>query len=231
MKTSLFAAIALAILATSHAVQGVPVRIDLGAPGRYSTDTMVRFSALNGTALLGQSLSVDFVFTNSQYVRLFTGTTSFSVLVTLQTNGFGFVGFLHGTGYLTDCLGNALEPPENLGSASSYDGRMLVDLYPQVSRPIDFYGVHFDLIFPTNPTVVVTGGQFRLFSNSGPFGIGPSVPDTGSTAILLGTGFLGIVLFSRRLDRNTRATVLEICGAEKIPCKETEPSLGRRLRR
>ena len=209
MKTSLFAAIAVVILAGSRAVQAVPIQIDLGPPGTYSFDTAVLFNQLNGTTLHGQSLLLDFVFTNSQFVRLFTVTTSFSVFVTLQTNGSSFVGFLTGTGYLTDSLGNGLEPPENLGSASSDDGRMVAGLFPQVNRPIDFYGVHFDLTFPTNPTVTVTGGQFRLFSDSGPFGIGPGlpkdiVPDSGSTAILLALAFVGIILFTQSLDRNTR---------------------------
>ena len=86
---------------------------------------------------------------------------------------------------------------------------MSVDLIPTVGRPFDFYGVHLDLTFPTNSTVDVTGGQFRLLSNTGPFGIGPGlpadiVPDTGSTAILLGLGFVGIILMTHCLDRNVR---------------------------
>ncbi|PYI99444.1 MAG: hypothetical protein DME98_00665, partial [Verrucomicrobia bacterium] len=45
--------------------------------------------------------------------------------------------------------------------------------------------------------------------NTGPFGIGPGlpadiVPDTGSTAILLGLGFFGIILVTHCLDRNVR---------------------------
>src|SRR5260370_29961472 len=129
--------------------------------------------------------------------------------MTLQTSSSSSAGFLHGTGYLPDSLGNALEaPPETLGSASSSNGSMSVALLPTVGSPLDFYDVHFDLTFPTNPAVV-TGGQFRLLSNTGPFGIGPGlpadiVPDTGSTAILLGLGFVGIILMTHRLDRNVR---------------------------
>jgi hypothetical protein len=208
MKTSLFAAIALVILISSGAVQGVAIPINLGPPGALATDTTISFNDLNGTGLVGQNLSVDFVFTNSEFVRLFTVTTDFSALVTLQTSSSSSVGFLSGTGYLTDSLGNALESPETLGSASSSAGSMTVGLFPTVGRPFDFYGVHLDLTFPTNPALV-TGGQFRLLSNTGPFGIGPGVPadivpDTGSTAILLGLGFVGIILFTRRLDLNTR---------------------------
>jgi hypothetical protein len=208
MRTYLFAAIALTILASSQAVQGVAIQINVGAPSTLSSDTMVPLSDLNKTALLGQSSSVDFRFANSEFVRLFTVTIGFSVSMTLQTSSSSFVGFLHGTGYLTDSLGSALEPPQTLGSASSNDGSMTVGLLPQVNRPIDFYGVHYDLTFPTNPEVV-TGGQFRLVSDSGPFGLGPGlptdiVPDTGSTAILLGLGFVAIILFRPSLDRNTR---------------------------
>jgi hypothetical protein len=208
MRTYLFAAIALTILASSQAVQGIAIQINVGAPGTFSSDTIIPFGDLNGTALTDQSLSADFRFANSEFVRLFTVTTAFSVQITLQTSSSDFVGFLHGTGFLTDSLGNPLEPPQTLGSASGDDGSMTVSLLPQVNRPIDFYGVHYDLKFPTNPAVV-TGGQFRLLSDTGPFGIGPGVPtdivpDTGGTAILLGLGFVGIILFTNCLDRNTR---------------------------
>ena len=206
MKVCLIVAVALLTLASSEAVRGIT--INLGPPGTLATDTTISFSNLNGTGLLGQTLSVDFVFTSSEFVRLFTVTTDFSVSMTLQTSSSSFVGFLHGTGYLTDSLDNALELPQTLGRASGSDGSMTVELFPQVNRPIDFYGVHYDLTFPTNPAVV-TGGQFRLLSDTGPFGIGPGlppdiVPDTGSTAILLGLGFVGIILFTHCLDRNTR---------------------------
>jgi len=152
---------------------------------------------------------VDFVFTSSEFVRLFTVTTDFSVLMTLQTSSSIPLGvFLHGTGYLIDSLGNALEAPETLASASSSNGSMSVALLPTVGRPLDFYGVHLDLTFPTNPAVV-TEGQFRLLSNTGPFGSGPGlpadiVPDTGSTAILLGLGFFGIILVTHCLEQNVR---------------------------
>ena len=206
MKVCPFVAVALLTWASSEPARGVTIPINLGPPGTLATNTTISFSDLNGTGLVGQNLSVDFVFTSSEFVRLFTVTTDFSVFMTLQTSSSSSVGLLSGTGYLTDSLGNALEPPETLGSASSSNGSMSVALFPTVGRPIDFYDVHFDLTFPTNPAVV-TGGQFRLLSNTGPFGIGPGlpadiVPDTGSTAILLGFGFFGIILVTRCLDRN-----------------------------
>lgn len=206
MKVCLFVAVALLTLASFEAARGVT--INLGAPGTLATDTTISFSNLNGTGLVGQNLSVDFAFTSSEFVRLFTVATDFSMFMTLQTSSSSSVGLLSGTGYLTDILGNALEAPETLGSASSSTGSMTVGLFPTVGRPLDFYDVHFELTFPTNPAVV-TGGQLELLSNTGPFGIGPGlptniVPDTGSTAILLGLGFFGIILVTHCLDRTAR---------------------------
>ena len=209
MKVCLFVAVALLTLAGSEAARGVTIPINLGPPGTLATDTTISFSDLNSTVLLGQNLSVDFVFTSSEFVRLFTVTTDFSVFMTLQTSSSIPLGVvLHGTGYLTDSLGHALEPSETLGSASSSNS-LSVGLFPTVGRPLDFYDVHFDLTFPTNPAFHVTGGQFRLLSNTGPFGIGPGltadiVPDTGSTGILLGLGFFGIILVTHCLDRTAR---------------------------
>ena len=209
MKICLFAAVALLTFASSEAARGVTIPINLGPPGTLATDTTISFSDLNGTGLMGQPLSLDFVFTNMEFVRLFTVTTDFSVFMTLQTNGSNLgkdMVFLSGTGYLTDIHGNPLEPAETLGRSSSSSAMTVGLISPTVSRPIDFYGVHLDLTFPTNPAVV-TGGQFELVSNTGPFGIGPGlpadiVPDTGSTAILLGLGFFGIILGTHCLDRN-----------------------------
>src|SRR5256885_16465205 len=135
MKVCLFVAVALLTLASSEAVRGITIPINLGPPGTLATDTTISFSDLNGTGLVGQNLSVDFVFTSSEFVRLFTATTDFSVSMTLQTSSSSFVGFLHGTGYLIDSLGNALEAPETLASASSSNGSMSVALLPTVGRP------------------------------------------------------------------------------------------------
>jgi hypothetical protein len=129
MKVCLFVAVALLTLASSEAARGVTIPINLGPPGTLATDRTISFSDLNGTGLVGQNLSLDFVFTSSEFVRLFTVTTDFSVLMTLQTSSSIPLGvFLHGTGYLTDSLGHALEPSETLGSASSSNGSMSVAL-------------------------------------------------------------------------------------------------------
>src|SRR2546422_11303818 len=108
-RASIFAAIAMIALAAVERVQAIAIQIDLGNPGSLSFDQTVAFDGLNGTSLLGQSLSVDFTFANQEFVRLFTVTSnSFIALLNLQTDGSGLVGLLQRTGYLFDAQGMAI---------------------------------------------------------------------------------------------------------------------------
>ena len=209
--------IAIAISAVCSQVCGpnakaIAIAINLGAPPNITSQVTTSFDALNGLTLAGQDVSLDFTFTSAEFVRLFTVTSgSFSTLVTLQTNGSGLVGFLDGTGFLVDQNGNPLQTPQTLGSASGNDGSMIAGLFPlfsnQLHPPLDFYDVHFDLTLPLKTSLSITGAEFALKSEPGqPFGIGPGVPadivpDTGSTLLLLGLGFLGPILARLRLTR------------------------------
>ncbi len=199
MRTRVAVVAALLAVATARATL---IQVDLGGSGRLTNDTTALFGNLDGTSLDGQTLSLDFSFANSEFARLFSVTTSYEVLVTLQTNGTGLVGYLDGTGYLTDQNGDPLHPIQDLGSASSSNGSMAVGLFPlpAVNTPVDDYGVHLNLLLPFNPSLEITGGEFRLYSygDSGPFGVGPGVPrnlvpEGGDTAILLAIGLAGII--------------------------------------
>jgi hypothetical protein len=208
-----FAIRALALLAVVQALTNAEVaranalQINVGPPG-VITDVVVPFTDLNGTTLSGQNLSLDFVFPGPQFVRLFSVTTDFAVAVKLQTNSPGDPGPLENgsTGFLSDQLGNQLQPPQDLGSASSSDGSMSGALLPLLpgagapNRPFDFFAVHFDLTLPSNPSYEITGGEFELVNlgSDGPFGVGPGippniVPDTAGTLYLLSIGLVAIV--------------------------------------
>jgi hypothetical protein len=185
------------------------IGIDLGHSPQIVSQMTAPLSGLNGTALQGQTLSLDLTFLNGEFTRLFTVTSnSFIALLTLQTNGSGVVGFLGGTGFLVDQQGNPLQQPQELGSASG-NGSMAAGLLPLLSgglqRPIDFFGIHLDLMLPADSSVSVTGGELALMSDMGaPFGVGPGVPrdivpETGNTLSLLSLGLLGAVLGRLRL--------------------------------
>jgi VPDSG-CTERM motif len=201
--------------------QATSIGIDLG-PSRVLTGVNpeagpIGFDGLNGTPVTG-SVSVDFVFTNNEFARIYTATQPlFDALITLQTSGSGLLGFLGGTGYPIDAHGNAIPGFGITGSASGNDASLSIGLFPllkdkngtpndQLKRPFDFYGVHFDFTFPSNSSVEVTGGQFLLAGNGTftPFAIGPghipadiTVPDQGSTFLLLMLSLLGVATCRR----------------------------------
>jgi hypothetical protein len=202
------------------------ITIDLG-PSRIVTNQVdqIAFSDLNGTPVAG-SLSVDFVFSNDAFVRLFNqyfvpggsvqgiGTSSLlDIGLSLQTSGSGLVGFLHGTGYIFDRAGNPIPGYGVTGSASSDQGAMFIGLFPllrdkngtpnsDLLRPLDFYGVHFDLIFPQASSLQVTGAGFAITDGGGgEFGIGPNIPldiPEPSAFAFAGLGALSYLLSRRR---------------------------------
>ncbi len=197
------------LLASVISARAGLIGIDLGPSHTVTSQTPPSpFADLNGTPLAGQNLAVDFSFLDGEFGRIFTVTSSdFQASVKLQTSSLNFVGFLDGTGYLIDINGNAIPGYGITGSASGSDGSMAISLFPLLKdedgtpnddllRPFDFYGVHFDLTFPdvNDPSIVVTGGQFALLTNSGGvFGVGPGIPDnivpeSGNTVILLVIG-------------------------------------------
>ena len=214
LALAVIGAVASLVLAAKE-VQAIPVQIDLGPTGVLNganpETNEIPFNGLNGTSVVG-SISVDFLFTNNEFVRLFTATQPlFEASIDIQTNGSGLLGFLSGTGYLIDAHGNAIPGFGVTGSASGNDGSLGIGLFPllkdengtpndQLQRPLDFSGIHFDFTFPNNPSVTVTGGEFKLAANGifTPFGIGPGIPadvipDSGSTVGLLALSVAGII--------------------------------------
>ena len=193
-----------------------PIEVSLGPPHTITSQTpWSSFDGLNGTHLNGQNLSVDFSFSNNEFARIFSVTSpDFLASIRLQTNGSGIVGCLGGTGYLIDAHGNAIPGYGITGSASGDTGWIGISLFPLVKdengtpntdllRPFDFYGIHYDLIFPDvdDPSIYVTEGKFSLIDPGGNlFGVGPGVqrnivPDSGSTLVLLGMGIALTVSF------------------------------------
>lgn len=115
----LCAAIVFVTFSTPTSVQATTIAIDLGTSPNITSHVGDTFTDLNGTPILGQTMSLDLMFTNGNFARLFTVTRSlFSVSLQLQTNAVGLVGFLSGTGYLLEAAGNGVFGPQELGSTS-----------------------------------------------------------------------------------------------------------------
>jgi hypothetical protein len=202
------AIVVMIMLSWSGRAKAIPIGIDLGPSPSLTSQTSAYFDGLDGISLEGQTLSINFRFTNSEFVRLFTVTSrSFKSELTLQTSGSGDVGFLDGTGFLLDQQGHALTTPEDLGLASISNGAMSAGLFPLISgelnTPVDVFGIHFDLTLPNRPWLTITGSDFGLISDPGQvFGIGPGVPpdivpDAGGTLLLLGISVTGLIAIKR----------------------------------
>ena len=209
LLAGIIAALSLGAIGSARATT---INLDLGARHHVTWKVTNSFAALNGTDLQGQTLSLDFTFSHGEFVRLFTITNnSFVALLKLQTNSSDMVDFLNGTGFLVDKHGNPLEAPQQLGSASGNNGSLAAGLFPllpgDLQRPLDFFGIHFDLTLPVSPSISITGEEFLFRSDRrGPFGVGPAipadiVPDTGSTVLLLGLALLGPILARLRLTQ------------------------------
>jgi len=190
--SALFAGIIAALsLGTVGSARATTIYLDLGDSPRTPSKVKNSFAALDGMALQGQTLSLDFTFSHAEFVRLFTITSNtFLARLKLQTNSPVMLPFLNGTGFLVDQHGNALEQPQELGSASGDDGSLGAGLLPllpgDLQRPLDFFGLHFD--------------------RDRPFGVGPGVPpdivpDQGSTVLLLSLASLTLILAQLRLTR------------------------------
>jgi len=198
--------LAAAILVVhTGALEATSIPINLG-PTRATSFFGTLFNELTGVPLNGQSLSLNFIFSDN-FVRLLppgsfphTGE-DFDIAIVLDTNTNGFPGFASGSGFIFDQAGNPLQPAERLGSAASSEGAIVLGLFPlrDGARPdADFSGFHVNITLPDNPGFEITDEHLQLFgghihgfpSNEGQFGIGPHIADNGSTLALFAFALL-----------------------------------------
>jgi len=202
----LLVVVAMLALVGPGELRAATIEIDLGAPGIYAQVGPIYFPDLNGTPVNGSSISLNFFFTNNEFVRLFSNTSPlFEVGLSLLTNAGTFPGFVTaGSGYLIAQNGSAIPGFGIVGRSDGSDGSTNIGLFPlladangtpnpSLTFPLDFYGVHFDFTLPNDPSVIVIGGNFALFGQNSQFAIGPPVPDTGSTWLLLLVGTSGLL--------------------------------------
>ena len=181
------------------------ITIDLGPPGRVTGEKIVSFSELNDLPLSGQTLSLDLVFSDNGFVRLFKSTSStFLFLPLLDVFGAGTINNPTGNGYLFDQAGNPISSVTSFGGSVTTDpgGEALrlalggfFPLLADGAFPPDIYGAHLDITLPNDSTFDVIGGEIGLFPNASQpwhnhFQIG-DVPDSAGTLLL---GFVALVL-------------------------------------
>src|SRR5438477_12439167 len=148
--------IAAAIFVThSAALNATPIGITLGSP-RITPFFATPFNDVNGVSLNGQSLSLNFVFTDN-FIRLLPSpgfpqtAVNFDISVALHTNANGLAGSASGTGFIFDQTGQPLQSPVVLGSAASDDGaifRGLFSVWVEATTNTRFSGFNMYISLP-----------------------------------------------------------------------------------
>jgi len=204
----------MCVLAPS--LRATSIQIDLGPPAFYINTQLgpFSFSDLHGTPVNGSTLSLDFLFTGGEFVRLFSNTTkSFDIHLGLRTDAGPFPGYVtNATAYLIAQDGTAISGTTSvIGRAQSNTGRTFLGFFPlladgngtpntSLSFPLDFYGVHFAFNLPDDPGAVIIDSGFMLVGTgrrSSTFAVGP-LPDTGNTLMLLFIGVSGLIAAKTR---------------------------------
>jgi hypothetical protein len=204
------------LAATTHAIT---IPIDPGPQGRVRGDETISFAALDGLALSGQTISLDYTFTGDKFLRMLPETSkSFIFLVILDTNATGFLPWPTGSGFLTDANGNDIGGDfAGGGSSSGQPGEQLdagFALFPlllnggsdvlPVTDHFDFSGAHFDLTFPDVQGSQILDARLLLLTNANhPWNdvwvIGPHMPDSGATLSLFALGVLATLALRSRV--------------------------------
>jgi len=190
------------------------ITIDLGPPGRVTGGKIVSFNDPSDLQLNGQTVSLNLVFSDNGFVRLFQSTSStFLLLPMLDLFGAGTINNPTGSGYLFDKAGNVISSVTTFGGSVTTDPGgeafrlALGGFFPLLAAgafPPDIYGAHLDITMPNGSAFDITGGELGLFPNASQpwhnqFQIG-DVPDSGCT-LLLAFVAVGLLL---SLDAATR---------------------------
>lgn len=196
----------LATLGAAHVSQASPIAPIMVDPplGNSPFALNLAFSALNGTAVDGQSLSLDFIFADEKWI--YTSSNNHGVLLMLQTTNVGPVipTDVPGSGSFLDDGGNSIGGPMSLYQGTTNNGGLLaaslysgaaMNLLNPIVGPFAYYGLHYDITLPTMSGTTITSAQLRVIQSDF-----VSVPDHGSSLAMLAIAIV-ILAGTRNLMR------------------------------
>lgn len=173
----------------------------------YSDGNFVQLfsSALDGTVLDGQSLSLSLILGGGDLARFHDGG---DISIEFLTNApFDFVEFLgpSTTGYLLGPSGNEIGTPMVLGRAGANNGGLITGLDLPPSGTIDISGIDLNLMFP-DTGYTITGIDFLLGTSdatgaSFQLGTANQLPEPPTSELIL-AGLLILPLLPKSLRRS-----------------------------
>ena len=189
----------LATFGAAHVSQALPIAPIMVDPplGTSAFSINLAFSALNGTAVDGQSLSLDFIFADEKWI--YASSANHGVLLMLQTTNIGpFIPTsVSGTGSFLDDGGNSIGGAMSLYQGGTNDGGLLaaslysgaaMNLLNPIVGPFSYYGLHYDITLPTMSGKTITSAQLRIVQSDF-----VSVPDHGSSLAMFAIAIVILV--------------------------------------
>jgi hypothetical protein len=217
MKTKLTI---LTLIATITLARATLITVDLG-PSRHRVDLNPEQEFIASftppvSDLSGQTLSLDFNFTGNRFIHIYPQTSRiFDIGADLILFGDGSIHAAPFSAYTVGVDGIRNSPVWSntftgiIGTTSEPEiiGLSIGGLFPLLNdtthKELLISGLHVDLTLPVSDFRVV-GGDFVLSPDGGKpwsnlFGIGPNVPDSGSTVALMGVALAVIIFLGRRI--------------------------------
>ena len=199
----------LILCAPVFAAQATMVPVDLGPPKFYQPGNVLQVPfTLAKETVSGQTLSLDLMFSNNQFVSIVEDTQHrirYAFILQIELNAIGAPGnvlfLLGGSTYTIGPLGQN-SPTFTMGEGTTvYSFPLLADVNGtprnDVQSPFPVYGMHAEINLPFDPDWTLTGGSLFLGEpGAAGFGVGLKTPETGQTAALLGLALLILVFYN-----------------------------------
>lgn len=190
----------MCVLFLSSPAFALPIVLDLPL-GNSASSFSVPFSELNGLALDGQNLSLEFSF-GDNFVLASDDHHAALLRITTSNIGPSMPTTLAGTGAFLDQTGSAIVGPMSLVTGgSNIVGVLAASLYSDAlmsqTNPIDapfyYYGLQYNVTLPVLQNQTITNAQIIIARSEHVYG----VPDHGATLRLTALVWMAVLAVAR----------------------------------